>query len=412
MEEKVKRSKMITSEKIKEWLEKKKISIKINPAVTFFGVLTLQWGNLDINITKWSKEDKDKIDSFLRNELKITIGEFKDFWNDEIKRTNREEIERVLKTIQDSKDDILEGILHTKEQVLHELKQIQYSLENYGYVTFPKVSLRQVSQSNLVFLRIRGSVFSNKRGEEMDFSKISQIAKIVKKHYDKGYNFVIFTGLGFSVHEQFKDFFQDLDGFYSAKIPILDVFKSQLRINMTKLYNFFAKENIPIVLLFPSAEVVTSNGKIKSGLDNLLNVISLGNIPLIMGDIVYDTKRDATILSADALMSYSLKKIKPRKVIIATDIDGIYGGIPWHDNAKLIRELTLETLEDLKKELYKETIGKTIGIDITSWMLCKIDLLTEIAKRDIDIFIVNGKNPERVEKILNNKNTICTHIHK
>ena len=408
---------MTISEIIRKWLEKKNISIKISPAVTLFGVLTLQWGHLNKNFNNWSREDKDKIDNFLRKELKITLEQFKENWNTEIKQTNKEEIESVIKTIQNGKEDILaaisyisytnEKILYEVEQLRHSLdtrgyatlpKQLRYSLDTRGYATLPKVSLRPVSQSKLIFLRVTGSLFSNEKRKEIDFSKISQIAKIVKKYYDKKYNFVIFAGLGI-LGKLSTDFHPN---FKCAETSTFDVFKSPLRVNMTKIYNSFVKENIPVVLLFPSAEVVTKNGKIISGLDNLLNFISLGNIPLIIGDIVYDTEKGATILSPDALLNYSLKKIKPAKVIIATDIDGIF---ELHNNAKIIREITFETWKK-----WEEDYKKTIPDDITGGMLLRMKILIEIAKKDIDIFIVNGNYPERIEKILIGKNTICSHI--
>jgi len=33
-------------------------------------------------------------------------------------------------------------------------------------------------------------------------------------------------------------------------------------------------------------------------------------------------------------------------------------------------------------------------------------------KLNLDCYVVNGKHPERVEHILKNKDTICTHIKK
>jgi len=99
-------------------------------------------------------------------------------------------------------------------------------------------------------------------------------------------------------------------------------------------------------------------------------------------------------VTSDAIAAHIAGRINAKKLILATNVNGIFSENPKQNtNAKLIVELPAEQLLSWNKRT---------SVDIT---LPKIILQT-----GLDCYVVNGKYPERIEKILKNKETICTHI--
>jgi isopentenyl phosphate kinase len=120
-------------------------------------------------------------------------------------------------------------------------------------------------------------------------------------------------------------------------------------------------------------------------------------IPITYGDIVYRAQHKYSILSGDELMTMLSCVLRPKKVIFAVNVDGIYQDPRSMD--------LIETVED--KSLIKFS---NVKFDVTGGMKRKVREALKISLAGIDVHFVNGFKPERLLKILDNKKTKGTVI--
>ena len=100
-------------------------------------------------------------------------------------------------------------------------------------------------------------------------------------------------------------------------------------------------------------------------------------------------------VTSDSIAVYLANQLHIVKVVLVTDIDGIFTHDPKkHADAQLMNEITAKQLE---------TMSERTSVDkFVSKLLLKMR---------IECFVVNGLFPERVEDILNGQNTVCTLIN-
>jgi isopentenyl phosphate kinase len=96
-------------------------------------------------------------------------------------------------------------------------------------------------------------------------------------------------------------------------------------------------------------------------------------IPVSTGIMVPDTKLVWSVMSGDQLIAQLAKTLKPKKVIIGTDVDGIFTADPKEfSDAELIPEITKENVAQVL-----EKVGESKSIDVTQGMKGKLEKLAE-----------------------------------
>ena len=111
---------------------------------------------------------------------------------------------------------------------------------------------------------------------------------------------------------------------------------------------------------------------------HLGQMLALGMVPVIHGDVVMDLSRGACIVSGDQIVRYLAVALKCTRVGLATDVPGVL------DGGRVVPEITPETVRTLQ-------IGNSSHTDVTGGMKGKIDELLGLAKSGIgaDIFHVS-----------------------
>jgi aspartokinase-like uncharacterized kinase len=100
-------------------------------------------------------------------------------------------------------------------------------------------------------------------------------------------------------------------------------------------------------------------------------------------------------VTSDAIAVYLASQLCINKVLLVTDVDGVYTSNPKkYPDAKLIKKLS-------SKALLK--MGKRTSVDKIAPLL--------VSKYEINCFVVNGLFPERVIAKLAGKNAISTKIN-
>jgi len=99
-------------------------------------------------------------------------------------------------------------------------------------------------------------------------------------------------------------------------------------------------------------------------------------------------------VTSDSIAAYVAGRLHVAKVVLVTDVDGIFTKDPKkHSDATLIEKLSAEELLKLNK---RTSVDRYLP-----------KLLLEA---QIDCYVVNGKHPERIEAILAGQQATCTLI--
>ena len=99
-------------------------------------------------------------------------------------------------------------------------------------------------------------------------------------------------------------------------------------------------------------------------------------------------------VTSDSIALYTAGRLQALKVLLVTDVDGVYKVDPKKDSdAKLINNLSVSELLAMNK-----------------WTSVDAFLPKLLLKTHIDCFVVNGLFPERVEAVLDGRDVVCTII--
>lgn len=96
-----------------------------------------------------------------------------------------------------------------------------------------------------------------------------------------------------------------------------------------------------------------------------------GKVPISTGIMVKDSELNWSVISGDQIIAQLAKHFKPKKVLLGTDVDGIFTADPKEDpSAELIPKIT-------KKNIGKilEQVGESKSVDVTQGMKGKLEKL-------------------------------------
>ena len=168
----------------------------------------------------------------------------------------------------------------------------------------------------------------------------------------------------------------------------------------------FINEGLPVIALPASSFITATDKRITSGnLDLFKNYLSKGFIPVIYGDVVLDDDLEFCVISGDQLIQYLAKNLNPDRVVMGTDVDGVYNKNPkTHDDAIFFDKFT--SLEDL------DTLEGTTNVDVTGGMVGKIKELLDLADLGIESKIINAEVEGNIFKVLEDKEVKGTIISR
>jgi isopentenyl phosphate kinase len=167
---------------------------------------------------------------------------------------------------------------------------------------------------------------------------------------------------------------------------------------------YLQNEGLPTIPLQPSSFILTRNKRIKLADINLITkYLEMNFIPVLYGDVVLDTgPSKMAVLSGDQIITYLAGKLQAEKVILATDVDGIYDKNPKkYPQARLLEKVTSK--EDIKT-------GEETNIDVTGGMGGKVTELLDLLKLGIESQIINANREGNIKKILSGEKVNGTTI--
>jgi len=240
---------------------------------------------------------------------------------------------------------------------------------------------------DIIILKIGGSVITDKFSKipKVNSENLKRISKEIASVYNKekipliiihgagsyGHVIVNKTGIdkGIKTKEQLKDF---------AETQRL---QNELNSIVTK---YLIEEGIPAIPCQASAFAVMDSGKlVHMDTSTIKGLLDIGMVPVLYGVPAYNKTQKCSILSGDHIAPYLAIKLNAKKIIHATNVDGVFTSDPnKNPNAKLIPEINSKNINQVKEWLTGST-----AIDVTGGMFGKVSELLEIG---IESHIVNA----------------------
>ena len=141
------------------------------------------------------------------------------------------------------------------------------------------------------------------------------------------------------------------------------------------------------------ADKVSNSVAVKS-LEDAENAIKNGKLPILLPSMLLsdlDPLEHSWRVTSDSISLYISHLLKA-KLLIATDVDGIYTNCPSEDGAQFIKEISAKKLLNFGETSLDESFA---------------ELLLEYKTSS---YVVNGKYPERVLSLLEGHSSINTFI--
>ncbi|MFC1878984.1 isopentenyl phosphate kinase [Chloroflexota bacterium] len=153
---------------------------------------------------------------------------------------------------------------------------------------------------------------------------------------------------------------------------------------------------LPVISCPPSAAVLAQDGRVAAWeLAPLRAALAAGLLPLVHGDVVFDTIRGGTILSTEDLFEHLARQLRPERILLAGIEPGVWADYP--ECTQLVETITSENLDHIAPAL-----AGSAATDVTGGMDSKVRqimaLVGEIS--DLEALIFSGQQPGAVERAL------------
>jgi len=159
-----------------------------------------------------------------------------------------------------------------------------------------------------------------------------------------------------------------------------------------------------------STSAVAKNSKIlRWDLEAVRLMLESDLLPVPYGDLGLDTAKGVCILSTEEIFRFMATQLKPKRVIIGTNVDGVYDSDPQiNRHAKKIPLITTDNATDVLPSL-----GGANSIDVTGGMRSKVQTLLELVKETgTECLVIGLLVPGVLEEALNGETEKGTLIRR
>lgn len=251
----------------------------------------------------------------------------------------------------------------------------------------------------LVFLKLGGSLITDKnRPHTPRLEIIHQLAEETKKaiRSKPDLSILMAHGSGSFGHIPAKKY-GTRDGVQSKKqwSGFVEVWREAHVLNQIVL-EIFSQHDLPVIS-FPPSAMITSKGRSLQTWNQspIQSALDAGLIPLIFGDVIFDSKIGATIFSTEELFIPLANFLHPKRILIAGNEEGVWGDFPRCQ--QLIQRIDHRT-----EIIPSNNIGPSQSVDVTGGMLEKVKLMRKLTfdHKDMVVSIFSGLISDNLSKCL------------
>jgi len=265
-------------------------------------------------------------------------------------------------------------------------------------------------QKEILIIKLGGSVVTLKHLNRPAIRRlhVKKIASVIFKNYNpKKQTLILIHGAGSFGHlhaHRYDLTFGTKDhpekSFRAIENQSLD---AQLN---SELVSLFIASGLPVVGMPTRTLATNTKGKLATlETKNLRAALSVGAVPLLHGDMIFDTVWGLSICSGDVLVSKLASIFSAEKVFFASDVDGIFTQDPHRfKNAELIQNTSLG---EIIKGAFK--LSGSHNKDVTGGLSKKFTLFQRNSSLK-KIYLFNGIHAKNFSFVFDQKNFFGTTI--
>ncbi len=259
----------------------------------------------------------------------------------------------------------------------------------------------------IILLKLGGSLITDKtKPFTLAVDNIKFIAKEIQDALKKDVTIqlIIGTGTGSFGHYPVKKFTIEKGSKTELqKYGFCSVHQSAQKLNQI-VTGELLKHKIKAFSLHPSSMMIAENGVIEDFYYRpVIDMVKTGIIPVVHGDMIYDTKQGSMICSVERLFRELIMKLHNTcrfTMIYAGSTDGVLD-----TKKKIIPIITSRNFGSKKSHFFDVE-----GYDVTGGMKTKVEECLSMTKFGVTSFIINGARKHRIEKAIIRKATEGTKI--
>ncbi len=254
----------------------------------------------------------------------------------------------------------------------------------------------------MLLVKLGGSVLTDKA--RLRTPRKTAIARLTKELASLGDDLLVVHGAGSFGHILARKY--ALNGPAApAKAKGAAVVQRDVRTIDALVVDGLLRAGLAPVVLPPSAILSLDDGRAASfDVAPFRDYVRQGFTPVTFGDVVRDKTRGVSVCSGDVLMLELARAFRPRCVVFAADVDGLYTADPKRvKDAQLLLSLSA-------KDASRIDFGPAKGPDVTGGMEAKVRRMLEIASHADETILVNGNVKNRVRDALRGRIVIGTRV--
>jgi isopentenyl phosphate kinase len=246
--------------------------------------------------------------------------------------------------------------------------------------------------TNLQLLKLGGSLITDKtQPHTVRLDVIQRLASEIAqaRQQDSRLSLVIGHGSGSYGHVPARKY-GTRDGVNSPAgwLGFVEVWREAQSLNRLVM-DALAGAGLPVIAFSPLASLTARDGMAaRWELEPLRRALQAGLIPVVYGDVIFDTVRGGTILSTEGLFIYLTGELGPRRILLAGSEPGVWADYPACTS--LVAEITPGNYAE-----FSQTLTGSAAPDVTGGMASKIHLCLELARAypALEMVVFSGEIP-------------------
>ncbi len=258
------------------------------------------------------------------------------------------------------------------------------------------------STGRLVFVKLGGSVITDKTQPEMDRPEVisrlaNEVARALANRPDL--RLVLGHGSGSFGHVVAQHYgtrqgvrgAAQWQGF--AEVALVASLLNRI------VTEEFLEAGVPVWSLQPSAMAWCRAGELISlPTRPVEHALSAGLVPLLYGDVALDEVQGGTIISTEQIFAYLARQLRPAQIVLVGAVDGVYDRDPLRDpSASPIAEISAANWETIRGSL-----GGSHATDVTGGMHSKVAEMMSLVQEvpGLTVHLVSGERRSALETAL------------
>ena len=251
-----------------------------------------------------------------------------------------------------------------------------------------------------VFLKLGGSLITDKRRLETPRPEvITRVAQEIRAALDERPDLRLVLGHGSGSFGHFyADRYKVIEGNLEDWIGYCQTGAAAQRLNRM-VTDALLSAGVPVVSIQPSASALCEDGVLASmEMEPIDQALRHGLVPLIYGDVAWDSVRGCTIISTEQIFICLARSLCPARIIEAGEVDGVHTGDPQRDAiVRRIPEISGKNYDEVQ-----EMLSTSFGVDVTGGMLTKVASLYQLVNEQpsLTVRIISGQHGGAIQRVL------------